>query len=225
MYEFKTVISEHDIDKRKLKQSLQYRPGYEFTKRVFDIMGSCLGLIIFPPIYLILAIAIKWDSPGKVLFRSKRWFNSRHFFNMLKFRTMVEEADLILKKDKDLGEKFYQNAKLKNDPRLTRIGRFLRKTSLDELPQLFNILKGEMSIVGPRPKLVKEIHKYGNWKKYVLKVKPGLTGYWQITGRNDISYNQRILKDIYYIQNRSFWFDFVIILRTIIMVLRSKGAY
>ncbi len=225
MYEFKKTLSEDDIDKEKLKASTQTRPIYEALKRLFDITGSLIALCFCPIPFLIAAIAIKWDSPGKIIFRSKRWLDEKHFFNMLKFRTMVEDAELILKKDKVLDQQFYENAKLKEDPRLTRLGRFLRKTSLDELPQIINVLKGEMSIVGPRPKLVKEIHRYGNYKKYVLKVKPGLTGYWQITGRNDSSYDQRILKDVYYVQNRGFWFDLIIVLRTVLMVLLRKGAY
>ncbi|MBN1232333.1 MAG: sugar transferase [Candidatus Coatesbacteria bacterium] len=225
MYEFKKILHESDIDKNLLKNSLRNRPYYDFMKRVLDIIIALTGMLFFPLFFIIISIAIKWDSPGKVIFKSKRWYDEKRFFEMLKFRTMVEEADLILKKDKDLSQQFYENAKLKEDPRLTKLGRFLRKTSLDEIPQIINVLKGEMSIVGPRPKLVKEIHRYGIYKKYVLKVKPGVTGYWQITGRNDSSYEQRILKDVYYVQNRSFWYDILIIIKTIFMVITAKGAY
>ncbi len=198
-------------------------------KRTVDVVGAIVALIIFSPLFAVIAIMIKLDSPGPVFFGHKRIAQNGKTFYCLKFRTMVKNAQEILQEllesDPEAKREFKTNFKLKSDPRITRIGKFLRKTSLDEFPQFINVLKGEMSLVGPRPIVEREIEKYGKYGETLLKVKPGITGFWQISGRNDVDYEERIALDMYYIQNWSLWLDIKIILRTVPAVLAKKGAY
>ncbi|GEM87301.1 undecaprenyl-phosphate galactose phosphotransferase WbaP [Meiothermus granaticius] len=203
--------------------------GPKIVKRIMDI-----GLIVlFSPLILmgtlLLSLLVRLDSAGPVIFAHQRigWKGSR--FYALKFRSMIPNADQALREyllqHPELQEEWEQNQKLRNDPRITRIGRFLRRTSLDELPQLWNVLKGEMSLVGPRPIVNEEVSRYGSSFSLYLKVRPGLTGLWQISGRNDTTYAERVAMDTYYVRNWSPWLDLYILARTVGVVLFGKGAY
>lgn len=199
---------------------------YETTKRIIDILGSLIGLILLSPVFLITAIAIKLDSKGPVFFAHKRLGKNGKIIKMYKFRTMyVGAEDMLNSLSEEQKKEFEKNFKLKDDPRVTKIGDKLRKTSLDELPQLFNILIGNMSIVGPRPIVEREIKKYGPYGKYLLLIKPGLTGLWQVSGRSDVDYDDRVKLDMKYILNRSTWFDIKIIFKTVGVVFHRTGAY
>jgi lipopolysaccharide/colanic/teichoic acid biosynthesis glycosyltransferase len=194
-------------------------------KRPIDILGAILGMILFAPLFLLIALAVWIDSPGPVLFKSERWgLHGRRIF-IWKFRTMVHGAEGMLNGDKSLRAAFGTNVKLTNDPRLTRVGRWLRRWSLDEMPQFYNVLIGDLSLVGPRPKLVGEEEKYGEAWSTIISVRPGLTGLWQVSGRNTTTYQERVRLDMRYIALRSFWWDMLIVLRTIPTVFRGHGAY
>ncbi len=191
------------------------------VKRGIDIVGALIGLILTSPLFLIIPILIKLDSEGPVFFRQERVGRDRNFI-LLKFRTMVKDAEKL---HKEYMKKYGVMFKLKDDPRVTRIGRFLRKTSLDELPQLINVLKGEMSLVGPRPPMPEEVEHYSRDQRKRLGIKPGITGLWQVSGRSDIPFDQWVKLDVYYIENWSLWLDFQILLKTIWVILTRKGAY
>lgn len=197
--------------------------------RVLDISLILLAApyIIFA--FIILAILIKLDSPGPVFFRQTRIGRFGRKFTIYKFRTMVQNADQelqnYLKKFPELKAEWLATQKLKQDPRLTGLGALLRKTSLDELPQLWNIFIGDMSLVGPRPIVDSEVKKYGKCFDYYIQVRPGLTGLWQVSGRNDTTYERRVELDEYYVRNRSLKLDLEILLKTIKVVLKQDGAY
>lgn len=203
----------------------------EFTKRLFDVVFSLLVLILFSPLYLLLALLIALSSPGPIFYIQERVGKDYKPFDCIKFRTMVINADEILLKlmetSPQMRQEFEDNFKLKQDPRITRIGRFLRLTSLDEFPQFWNVLKGEMSVVGPRPLVIEELPCYGRHIDKVLTTKPGITGLWQVSGRNDIPYSRRILIDVYYAKFHNFWLDLWIIVKTIgvVIVPKNNGAY
>lgn len=198
---------------------------YLAIKRLIDIIGSLIGIILLSPIYIIIAILIKFDSPGKVVFGHTRKGKGGKDIKVYKFRTMYSNANEIFESfTSEQKEEYYKNFKLDNDPRVTKLGGFLRKTSLDELPQLFNILKGDMTIIGPRPIVEKEISKYGDKAEKLFSVVPGLAGYWQANGRSDTTYEERIEMDMYYIDNMSFWLDTKILFQTAISVLKGEGA-
>jgi len=194
-------------------------------KRTFDLVFSSLALLISLPVMGIIALAIRLDSRGAVFFQQKRVGENGRLFEMIKFRTMVSDADkmqqLVEKKDK----KGHILHKAANDPRITRVGRFLRRTSLDELPQLFNVLKGEMSLVGPRPEMPYLVDKYALWQRTRFAVPQGITGWWQINGRSDKPMHLHTDEDLYYVQHYSIWLDLHIIFKTIWVVVRGKGAY
>jgi undecaprenyl-phosphate galactose phosphotransferase len=201
-------------------------------KRVFDIIFSFIALLILSPIMLIIAIAIKISSrDSKIFYSHQRVGINGKKINVLKFRTMYPDAEQklqeILRENPELKTEWEKKFKLKNDPRVTPIGKFLRKTSLDELPQFFNVLKGDMSIVGPRPVTEEELTKYYKDKtKYYISVKPGITGYWQVEGRSDVeNYKERVDMDVWYIKNQSLLLDLKIILKTIWVIIKGKGAY
>lgn len=206
---------------------------FYISKRIVDILGSLIGIILGFPVFLIIAVSIKKGSPGPIIFKQKRLGLHRKEFEMYKFRTMVIDAENILQNDPKLLEIYRKNSyKIKDDPRVTQIGKLLRKSSLDELPQLFNILKGEMSIVGPRAyksdEITSQLELHPDLKKhadYVVNTKPGLTGVWQINGRSEIGFDNRILLDYEYAIKRSILFDIGIIFKTIPVVLKSKGAW
>jgi lipopolysaccharide/colanic/teichoic acid biosynthesis glycosyltransferase len=201
------------------------------TKRLFDIAFSATVLTLGFPIYLLLAVFTYISSPGPVFFSHQRVGRNGRSFGCMKFRTMVPNADQKLKdlldSSPELRQEFEETFKLKNDPRVTWIGKFLRVTSLDELPQFINVLKGEMSVVGPRPLVKDELVRYGESIHRVLSVKPGITGLWQVSGRNDISYEARVKLDISYVTRRSFVMDLSLIVRTVsVMILpKNNGAY
>jgi exopolysaccharide biosynthesis polyprenyl glycosylphosphotransferase len=198
--------------------------GFIF-KRCFDIVLSCIALIIVSPVMAITALLIKLDSRGPIIYRQRRIGKNGKFFNMLKFRSMVTNAEAMLSDLEDKNEVHGIAFKMKNDPRVTKIGKFIRKYSIDELPQLINVLKGDMSLVGPRPPLPYEVEKYGNWEWRRLEVLPGITGLWQVSGRSNLSFQQWMNLDIYYIENWSLGLDLKIILKTIPVVLKGEGAY
>ena len=208
-----------------IDSTVEQKPVYDLVKRLFDIISATLALIIFSPLFIILAIIVKLDSKGPVFFGHKRLGFNGELIKVYKFRTMYENsAELFEKFTPEQKREFEINFKLDDDPRITKIGDFLRKSSLDELPQLVNIIKGDMSVVGPRPIVEKEVEKYGEYIGKLLKVKPGLTGNWQANGRSDTTYEERVQMDMDYIDNRSFGFDIKIIFQTILSVLKGKGA-
>ncbi|MGI5835866.1 MAG: sugar transferase [Chloroflexota bacterium] len=194
-------------------------------KTVLDYIGAFMGLLLLSPLLLAVALLVRLDSPGPVFHRRRVLGREGKPFDAFKFRTMVADADRLLASNPDLRAAFESGFKLKDDPRVTRIGRLLRRTSLDELPQLFNVLRGEMSLVGPRMIAPDEALRYGKWQLNLLTVKPGITGPWQIRGRNDIPYDERVRLSMHYIRNYTIWLDLEILLRTVPAVLRAKGAY
>ena len=214
-----------DFSTRKSRVKNENKKIYLVIKRIIDFMGALIGLILLSPVFLIIAILIKKDSKGPIVFGHIRKGLYGKDIKVYKFRTMYENSKEIFDNfTEEQKKEFYINFKLDNDPRITKIGDFLRKTSLDELPQLFNILKGDMSIIGPRPIVEAEIEKYGKYAKKLFSVLPGLTGYWQANGRSDTTYNERIAMDMYYIDNRSIALDFKIMFKTVISVIKKEGA-
>lgn len=197
---------------------------YYAVKRLLDIVLSILGIVFLAPVFLCIALSIKLDDGGPVLhFREIIGKHGKRFY-ALKFRTMITDADTYLAKHPELMQKFKQNMKLSQDPRITRTGRFLRKTSLDELPQLLNVLVGQMSLVGPRMIHPSELARYGEYGQKRLSVKPGITGLWQISGRQHISYDERVQLDMRYIDTRSFIVDLVILVKTLKVFIVHTGA-
>ncbi len=199
------------------------------VKRTMDLAFTLLGGIVVLPLSLLIALAIKLDSPGPVLYSQTRLGKNGKPFPMFKFRSMIENADEILHdyllQHPELKEEWQATQKLKKDPRITRFGKFLRRTSLDELPQLLNVLRGEMSLVGPRPCTPDQVSYYGwVWELY-QRVRPGITGQWQISGRNNTTYQKRTDMDAYYVRNGSVWLDIYILARTFMVVLKHDGAH
>ena len=198
---------------------------YIKIKRVFDIILSIIALVLLSPVFLIISIAIKLDSKGKVIFKHKRIGKNGKEIYIYKFRTMVENAQEVMKTfTPEQMKEFKENYKLANDPRITKVGNFLRKSSLDELPQLLNILKGDLSIIGPRPIIEEELERYGEKKSTFLSVTPGLTGYWAANGRSCTSYEDRIKMELYYVENISFKLDMKVFFKTVISVIKRQGA-
>jgi exopolysaccharide biosynthesis polyprenyl glycosylphosphotransferase len=194
-------------------------------KSVFDWCGAAFGLLLLSPVLLALAIAVKCDSPGPVLFRQTRVGKDGHDFRIVKFRTMHTDAESRLAALRHLNENDGVLFKMRDDPRITRVGRWLRRFSLDELPQLINVVRGEMSLVGPRPPLPEEVAAYPADMRRRLAVRPGITGLWQVSGRSDLSWSEAVRLDLRYVENWSFSLDCVILLRTLSAVCRSSGAY
>ena len=198
------------------------------ASRLIDIILAITFIIILLPIMLIIFLLIKLDSRGPVLFKQQRIGKDGEAFLILKFRTMIINSEQKLKENPVLYRKYIENSyKLdpSEDPRITKLGEFLRKTSLDEIPQFLNVLIGDMSIVGPRPVLLDELKEYGNKREIFLSVKPGITGYWQVSGRSNIGYPERVNLELYYIERKNILFDISIIGKTFISVLKKKGAY
>ena len=204
-------------------------PANRFLKRIMDIIGGVLGLVILGPLTLYVWLRVKLEDNGPTFFKQKRIGKNGEDIYILKYRSMVENAEELLFKmmeeDPKIKEEYLTNKKLKNDPRITKVGEFLRKTSLDEFPQFINVLKGEMSIVGPRPYLHREIPDMKESYNSIIKVKPGITGMWQVSGRSDTEFEERLKLDEYYVRNWSLWLDIVIILKTIKAVFAKRGAY
>jgi exopolysaccharide biosynthesis polyprenyl glycosylphosphotransferase len=195
------------------------------TKRALDVAVSLLGLLLLAPIFLAVAVAVRLDSPGPVLFRQKRAGADGKVFICYMFRSMYEDAERLQEDLEPLNEAGGPVFKIKDDPRVTRVGRLLRRWSIDELPQLANVLKGEMSLVGPRPLPVRDFHRMEEAHKRRLEAIPGMTGYWQISGRSNLSFEDMVRLDLYYIENWSLSFDLKIILKTLGAVIRGEGAY
>lgn len=198
--------------------------GYLFFKRLLDIVGSALGIIVLSPLFLIITILIKIDSKGNAFFAQDRVGLKGEVFKMYKFRSMVVNAEDLKKQLSEQNEMTGPMFKMKNDPRVTKIGSFIRKTSIDELPQLINVLKGEMSLVGPRPSLPNEVKSFEPWILKRLTVKPGLTCYWQVMGRNDIEFEEWMKLDIKYIEERSLFLDITLIFKTFKVFLGDEHA-
>jgi len=201
------------------------------AKRIFDIVFALFILTILSPVYLILIIAIALNSRGPIFYVQQRIGKNHRPFNCIKFRTMVNNADAmletIMEDSPQMRQEFQDSYKLKQDPRITKIGKFLRLTSLDEFPQFWNVLKGEMSVVGPRPLVPEELPKYGRKINTVLTIKPGITGLWQVSGRNDIPYPKRVQIDVYYATSHNWLLDLWIVYKTIGVIVfpKNNGAY
>lgn len=220
--EQRVASSDHLLTADQLNANL----GYLRMKRLIDIIGSLLGLILLLPIFLIVAILIKIEDPkGPVFFKQVRVGKDETEFQMYKFRSMVTDAEERLKDLLTLNEVSGAMFKMKNDPRITRIGKFIRKTSIDELPQLWNVLKGDMSLVGPRPPLLREVEEYSSYDKQRLLVTPGCTGLWQVTARNNVGFKEMVELDIQYIRKRTIYFDIKIVLKTVFVLFGSKAAF
>lgn len=212
----------------RLKNNLE-RPLNRLLKMLFDYVLTIIGTILVLPVLLLIAVWIYIDSPGAVIFKHKRIGKNGKEFYCYKFRSMCVDAEEklaeLLANDSEARAEWEKDFKLKNDPRITSSGAFLRKTSLDELPQIFNVLKGEMSLVGPRPIIQKELERYGTYVNDYLMVKPGITGMWQVSGRSDIDYEERVVLDSWYVRNWNIWLDIMLLWRTLKVVVKGKGAY
>lgn len=203
---------------------------YIGIKRTIDVIGSLVGMVLLVPATIAIYIAkkISKEDNGPLFYKHIRYGKNGKQFKLYKFRSMCMNADEklkeYLKSNEEARKEFEENQKLQHDPRITKLGNFLRKTSLDELPQMLNILKGEMSFVGPRPVVKREIEKYGESKEKLLSVKPGLTGYWQVNGRSNTTYEERMNMELYYVDNCSLWLDIKIFFKTFIAVFKKEGA-
>ena len=204
------------------KQNLKV---YEICKRTIDIIGAGLGLILLSPIIAVVAWAVKVTSKGPVFFSQKRVGKNGELFEMYKFRSMVVNAEELKENLEEQNEMSGPMFKIKDDPRVTKVGKFIRKTSIDELPQLWNVLKGDMSLVGPRPSLPKEVEQFDNWMFKRLSVRPGLTCYWQVSGRNNIDFEDWMKLDIKYVEQRNLWIDIKLIFKTVFVLFGDKNAH
>jgi exopolysaccharide biosynthesis polyprenyl glycosylphosphotransferase len=206
-------------------RSVRLSGSQALAKRIFDIAVSGVVLLLTLPLFLVIAGAIRLTSPGPVFYRQRRVGKQGHQFTLLKFRTMPPGADVMLDLLAAENEADGPLFKIRNDPRISRVGGFLRRWSLDELPQLLNVLKGDMSIVGPRPPLPHEVTKYEDWHFDRLEVRPGITGLWQVSGRSELSFTEMVRLDLFYIENWSLAYDMFILIKTLPAVLFGRGAY
>lgn len=197
---------------------------YNLSKRLIDITGSFIGLILLSPILIVVGVLIKLESKGPIVFTQKRIGKNGKEFDMYKLRSMVVNAEEIKEKLKEQNEMSGPMFKIKDDPRITKVGKFIRKTSIDELPQLVNVLKGDMSLVGPRPSLPNEVKEFEAWMLKRLEVKPGLTCYWQVMGRNNIDFENWMKLDVKYVNERSFWVDIKLIFKTFFVLFGDENA-
>ena len=201
---------------------------YSFLKRTVDITASAAALLLLSPVFLVTSLAIRKDSDGPAMFTQKRIGKDGKLFEIYKFRTMVPDADKklfeMLEKDEKAREEYKLNKKLKNDPRITKLGNFLRKTSIDELPQLINVLKGDMSLVGPRPYLPREKKDMGEYYDTIIESKPGITGLWQVSGRSNTTFEDRLEFDKEYTENKGFLYDMGLLTKTVGVVVKKNGA-
>jgi Undecaprenyl-phosphate galactose phosphotransferase WbaP len=205
------------------------RPEAQWSKRILDVFGAGVGGLLLLPLFLLLAALVAFDSRGPVFFRQPRIGRDGRTFSVFKFRTMRSDAEVVLEQhllaNPELRLEWERDQKLRHDPRVTRLGHWLRRSSLDELPQLLNVLRGEMSLVGPRPIVASEIERYGEWFEMYTRVSPGMAGLWQVSGRNSVSYEERVQLDVSYIRNWSVWLDLVILARLPAALISSRGAY
>ncbi len=226
------MLNGENLDSIKMNIQLEENNSvkiYKILKRAIDILSAILGLIILCPLIVIVFIANKISKDnGPIFFMQKRIGEDGKLFRLYKFRTMVVNADKILMKklktDKEFREKYLSYRKVEDDERITKIGKFLRKTSLDEFPQFINVLKGDMSLVGPRPYLLREKKDMGEYYKYIIKCRPGITGLWQVSGRSQKTFKDRLKLDLEYCNNRNLWYDIKIIFKTIFSVFKKEGA-
>jgi exopolysaccharide production protein ExoY len=225
----RTRSRNRNVELKRIPVVCAASPVGGLCKRSFDITAACAGLVLLIPLLFLIAMAVKLADRGPIFYRHWRIGRNGAPFPCLKFRTMVPNSDAVLRRhlatNRRAASEWRAGCKLKDDPRITPLGLVLRKTSLDELPQLFNILKGEMSVVGPRPIVSEEIAKYGDAIEHYLAARPGLTGLWQISGRNDVDYGTRVALDRRYVEEWSFGRDLLIILKTSVVVLSSRGCY
>lgn len=218
------------VDKVEKEIKTNKKVLYKITKRAIDIIGAIIGIILLIPTIILVYIARKIlkEDQGPLFYKQLRYGKNGKIFKLYKFRSMCINADKKLKEyldnNEDAKNEFEKTHKLQKDPRITKLGNFLRKTSLDELPQMINILKGEMSFVGPRPVISEEVEEYGVNKDKFLSVTPGLTGYWQVNGRSNTTYEERMLMELYYVENCSLWLDIKIFFKTFITVFKKEGA-
>ena len=213
------------IPTKSYRKRLERPETYKFVKRFFDIVLASIGMIVLSPIFLIISLAIKLESKGPIFFKHTRIGKDGKIIKIYKFRSMVNNAeDMIKEFTPEQMKEYRENYKLTNDPRITKVGKFLRKTSLDELPQLINIIKGDLSIIGPRPVVSDELKKYGTNTRKFLSVTPGLTGYWAANGRSCTSYEQRMQMELFYIDNLSLKMDIKVFFKTIEAVIKREGA-
>jgi undecaprenyl-phosphate galactose phosphotransferase len=217
----------HEVALLRMRNNLRRWPA-RLTKRLFDTLAAFMLLILLSPVFLLVAGAIRRDG-GPALFAHPRIGKKGRVFNCYKFRTMVVDAEQqleqLLQRQPELRKQWQQEHKLRSDPRISPLGRWLRHSSLDELPQLLNVIRGEMSLVGPRPVVRSELPRYGDQVGYYLMVRPGMTGLWQVSGRNDVDYDTRVYLDSWYVKNWSLWHDLVILFKTVSVVLSRQGAY
>lgn len=199
--------------------------GYGPAKRTLDILVAAAAIAVLLPVFILVALTIVVTNPGPVLFSQARCGQGGRAFRLLKFRTMITDAERIRHELAHLNEMSGPMFKVRLDPRVTRVGRFLRKFSVDELPQLFNVLRGDMTLVGPRPSIVAEVDAFTDHQRRRLDVKPGLTCLWQVSGRSDLGFDEWVALDLQYIEQRSFWLDLRILVRTVPAVLSGRGAY
>jgi len=212
------------VENKPVKSTNEKTLTYYILKRLIDLIGAAVGLILLMPLLVITAIAVKIDSKGPIFFCQQRVGHHGKVFKMYKFRSMVTNAEDLLSGLKDKNEMSGPMFKMKSDPRVTKVGRFIRRTSIDELPQLINVIKGEMSLVGPRPNLPREVENFSEHQKQKLLVKPGLTCYWQVMGRNSIDFHQWIELDIKYIEERTLWGDMKLIFKTLKVLFGDNNA-
>ena len=198
--------------------------AYLIAKRITDVLFSGIGLIILSPVFVIVAIAIKLDSKGPIFFKQDRVGKDEELFSMYKFRSMVVNAEELKKVLENQNEMSGPMFKMKKDPRITRVGRFIRKTSIDELPQLVNVIKGDMSLVGPRPSLPKEVEQFEPWMKERLTVQPGITCFWQVMGRNSIPFEEWMKLDVKYVRERNYFLDIKLIFKTFFVLFGDDSA-
>ena len=213
-------LTKIEIDNMEIKGKI-----YRGFKRIVDIVLGCIGLVVLSPIFLLLAICIKIDSKGPVIFAHKRIGKNGKEFKMYKFRSMYKNSEKMIENfSEEQKREWQENFKLENDPRITKVGKFLRKTSLDELPQLLNIIQGDLALIGPRPVVKSELEKYGENAGKFLSVTPGLTGNWAASGRSNTTYEERMEMELWYVDNISFKTDLKIFFKTIIAVIKKEGA-
>lgn len=225
------IIVDEAIVQPNIKEKVEVKKVlYKVVKRLIDILGGLVGCVLLVPITVAVYIARKVlkEDDGPMFYEHLRYGKDGKKFRIYKFRSMCIDADKKLKEyleqDEEAKKEFEENHKLKDDPRITKLGKFIRKTSIDELPQFINVLKGDMSLIGPRPIVDGEIEKYGENKDKFLSVRPGLTGYWAANGRSDITYEERMKMELYYVDNISFELDIQIFFKTIISVIKKEGA-
>jgi exopolysaccharide production protein ExoY len=213
---------------RVIERSAGISPARTISKRVLDLLGAVLLGLVFSPLMIVIGLLLRSDG-GPIIYRHRRVGRGGQVFECLKFRTMVPDADDVLREllenHDELKAEWVQDHKLRNDPRVTGIGRFLRRTSLDELPQIWNVMRGEMSLVGPRPVVREELMRYGRCLPIYLSATPGITGLWQVTGRNDTDYRRRVALDVYYVRKQNLFLDLYILFKTTRVVLGGGGAY